>query len=141
MIVGEQTLNRVVVGEKGGAGVEVIVSGRAAHGALPWEGANAIEGMARVIVALQEELWPQLAERTHPYFHPSSASVNLISGGVKSNVVADRCEISIDRRVIPGEDPQESFNEIEAIAERVISGIPGIRVECHSPDSFCAKPR
>ena len=49
------------VGEKGSAGAEIIVSGRTAHGALPWEGANAIEGMARVIVALGEELgrdWP-----------------------------------------------------------------------------------
>jgi succinyl-diaminopimelate desuccinylase len=130
VIVGEQTRGRVLVGEKGGAGVTVTVFGRAAHGALPWEGANAIEGMAKVIVALQEELWPKLTERKHPYFHPSSASINLISGGVKSNVVADRCEISIDRRVIPGEDPQESFNEVVEIAERVISAIPGLRVEC-----------
>jgi acetylornithine deacetylase/succinyl-diaminopimelate desuccinylase-like protein len=73
-----------------------------------------------------------LAERTHPYFHPSSASINLISGGVKTNVVADRCEISIDRRIIPGEDPRESFDEVKEIAERVIAGIPGLRVECAS---------
>ena len=84
VIVGEQTLNRVAVGEKGTAGVEIVVSGRTAHGALPWEGANAIEGMARVIIALAQELQPRLAERTHPYFMPSSASVNMIDGGVKS---------------------------------------------------------
>src|SRR5690606_17695512 len=57
-IIGEQTLNRVAVGEKGGAGVELIVHGKTAHGALPWEGANAIEGVAEVIVALRRELWP-----------------------------------------------------------------------------------
>lgn len=129
VIVGEQTRNRVLVGEKGSAGVRVTVFGRAAHGALPWEGANAIEGMAKVIVSLQQELWPRLAQRTHPYFHPSSASINLISGGVKGNVVADRCEISIDRRVIPGEDPQESFDEVVEIATRVVESIPGLRVE------------
>jgi succinyl-diaminopimelate desuccinylase len=128
-IVGEQTLNRVLVGEKGTAGVRIVVYGRAAHGALPWEGANAIEGMARVIVALQEELWPKLEQRTHPLFHHSSASVNLISGGVKVNVVADRCEISIDRRVVPGEDPRASYEEVVEIARRVIADIPGLRVE------------
>src|SRR5690606_5623997 len=37
VIVGEQTLNRICLGEKGGTGVEVTVFGRAAHGALPWE--------------------------------------------------------------------------------------------------------
>ncbi|RIK42006.1 MAG: peptide hydrolase, partial [Chloroflexi bacterium] len=53
VIVGEQTLNRVAVGEKGFASTQVVVHGRAAHGALPWEGANAVEGMALVISALR----------------------------------------------------------------------------------------
>ena len=128
VIVGEQTLNRVAVGEKGTAGVDIVVSGRTAHGALPWEGANAIEGMARVIVALGQELQPRLAERTHPYFKPSSASVNTIAGGVKENVVPDRCAIFIDRRLIPGEDPAETLAEIRVIAEQAVSAIGGIEV-------------
>ncbi len=129
VIVGEQTLNRVAVGEKGFASTEVTVYGRAAHGALPWEGANAIEGMAAVILALRDTLWPRLAERTHPYFHPSSASINLTSGGVKANVVADRCTIYVDRRIIPGEEPQDAVDEIREVAEAAIAGLEGIRVE------------
>ncbi|HEV2527718.1 MAG TPA: M20 family metallopeptidase [Thermomicrobiales bacterium] len=128
-IVGEQTMGRVNVGEKGGAGQTITVYGRAAHGALPWEGANAIEGMAEILVALRKELWPKLAERTHKYFHPSSASPNLITGGVKSNVVADRCEMFVDRRLVPGETVAGTRAEIREIAERVISQMPGLRVE------------
>ncbi|MGI9254673.1 MAG: M20 family metallopeptidase, partial [Thermomicrobiales bacterium] len=128
-IVGEQTLGRVAVGEKGSAPTEILVSGRTAHGALPWEGANAIEGMARIIVALSDELGPRLKERTHPYFHPSSSSVNLIKGGVKSNVVPDRCSIYVDRRIVPGETPAEAREEIREIAERAIAGMPGVSVE------------
>ncbi len=127
-IIGEQTMNRVNVGEKGGAGQTITVLGRAAHGALPWEGANAIEGMAEILVALRRELWPLLDGRTHPYFHHSSASPNLISGGVKSNVVADRCELFIDRRLVPGETTEGTRAEILAIAERVIAGMPGLSV-------------
>lgn len=133
VIVGEQTLNRVCVGEKGGAGQFVTVYGRAAHGALPWEGANAIEGAARIIVALKDELGPQLATRTHQYFHPSSASINMIDGGVKGNVVADKCEFYIDRRLIPGEKPADTQTEIREIAERAIASISGLRVEVSSP--------
>lgn len=133
VIVGEQTLNRVCVGEKGGAGQTVTVYGRAAHGALPWEGANAIEGAARIIVALKDELGPELANRTHQYFHPSSASVNMIDGGVKANVVADKCSFYVDRRLIPGELPSDTQSEIKTIAERAISGIAGLRVEVSSP--------
>ena len=129
VIVGEQTLNRIAIGEKGGAGTNVTVFGRAAHGALPWEGVNAIEGMARVIAALQRELWPALEKRTHPYFHHSSASINLIEGGVKTNVVADRCSITIDRRIIPGEVPAECVAEVRDIVERAVSGVPGLRAE------------
>ena len=137
-IVGEQTFNRIAVGEKGFAGTNVIVHGRAAHGALPWEGANAIEGMAAVIMALRAEVWPKLAERTHPYFHPSSASINLIEGGVKQNVVADRCQIYIDRRIIPGEDPQAGVQEIREAAERAVADLPGIRVEVEAANPAAA---
>lgn len=129
VIVGEQTLNRVCVGEKGMAGTEVTVYGRAAHGALHWEGANAVEGMARVITALQDELWPILERRTHRYFQRSSASVNTIAGGVKQNVVADRCTIFVDRRLVPGEEPDAAVREIGAVADRAVAGLPGIRVE------------
>ncbi|HEX3723857.1 MAG TPA: M20 family metallopeptidase [Nitrolancea sp.] len=129
VIVGEQTFNRICIGEKGGAGTRVVVHGRAAHGALPWEGVNAIEGMARVITALQSELWPVLEQRTHPYFHHSSATISIIEGGVKTNVVPDTCEIYVDRRIIPGENPEDVVTEIRAVAEKAVEGIPGMRVE------------
>ncbi|HYO31145.1 MAG TPA: M20 family metallopeptidase [Thermomicrobiales bacterium] len=129
VIVGEQTRGRIAVGEKGIGWMILTVTGRTAHGALPWEGANAIEGMARVIVALERELQPRLKERTHPYFHPSSASVNLISGGVKANVVADRCEITIDRRLVPGEDPRASLEEVREIAAAALIGMEGLGLE------------
>lgn len=128
VIVGEPTRNRVCIGERGGGLVRVDVYGRTAHGALPWEGANAIEGMAAIISAFRTELWPRLQERLHPYFHHSSASVNRIEGGVKDNVVPDHCSIAIDRRFIPGEDPEAQIAEMRAIAESAIVEIPGLRV-------------
>jgi succinyl-diaminopimelate desuccinylase len=128
VIVGEQTLNRVAVGEKGSAGTEVVVHGRTAHGALPWEGANAIEAMAEVIVALRRELWPQLQTRTHELFHPSSASINLMEGGVKANVVPDRASFFVDRRIVPGEDPEACVAEIDRIAQAAVASISGISV-------------
>jgi succinyl-diaminopimelate desuccinylase len=139
VIVGEQTLNRVAIGEKGSAGVEIVVSGRTAHGALPWEGANAIEAMAHVIVALREQVYPRLAGRTHRFFLPSSSSVNMIAGGVKENVVPDRCSIYIDRRIIPGEDPIEASAEIRSAAEAAVAELPGITVSVIAiPDAISA---
>ncbi len=129
MIVGEQTMNEVALGEKGGSPTRVVVRGRTAHGALPWEGANAIEAMAEIIVALRRDYWPVIAQRTSPYFHPSSASVNMFKGGVKENVVPDYAEIYVDRRLVPGEEPDQVMAEVREVAERAVKDIPGITVE------------
>ncbi len=128
VIVGEQTLNRVALGEKGAAPTTLTVRGRTAHGALPWEGANAIEAVAEVIVALRRSYWPILESRTHPHFHHSSGSVNMIEGGVKVNVVPDIASIYIDRRLVPGEDPDVVRAEILEIARVAVADMPGITV-------------
>jgi succinyl-diaminopimelate desuccinylase len=115
------------------------VSGRTAHGALPWEGANAIEAMAHVIVALREQVYPRLAGRTHRFFLPSSSSVNMIAGGVKENVVPDRCSIYIDRRILPGEDASEASDEIRSAAEAAVAELQGITVSVFAiPDAISA---
>ena len=45
---------------------------------------------------------------------PASTSA-LIDGGVGANVVADACTIRVDRRMVPGEDPQAVIGELQAI--------------------------
>jgi succinyl-diaminopimelate desuccinylase len=128
-IVGEQTQGQICVGERGAAGVGVTVYGATGHAATPWKGVNAIEGMARVITALREELWPVLEARTHRYFPHSTATISVIEGGVKTNVIPDRCSIHIDRRILPGEEPDEVAAEIRQVAERAIAGVGGLRAE------------
>lgn len=129
LIVGEPTDNRVALGEKGAQGCIITTHGKTAHGALPWEGVNAIEAMAEIIVALRRELWPKLKDRIHPLFQPSAATVNLISGGVKANVVPDTCEILIDRRALPGDDLEGAVQEVREIADRAVKLVPGATVE------------
>lgn len=129
VIVGEQTRNQICVAERGAVGVQIIVYGAAGHAAAPWEGVNAIEGMGRVIAALQEELWPILAQRSHRYLPSSTATISMVSGGVKTNVIPDRCEIYVDRRILPGETAESVTAEIRAVAERAVSAVAGLRVE------------
>lgn len=128
VIVGEQTNGQVCVGEKGSAAMRLTTTGRTAHGALPWEGVNAIEAMAEIIVALRRELYPRIAGRTHWAFKPSSITVNTIEGGVAHNVVPDSCSISIDRRILPGEEPDACLVEVDEIAQRTVAAFPGATV-------------
>ncbi len=129
VIVGEQTQSQICVAERGAVGVQLVVFGVTGHAAAPWEGVNAIEGIARVITALREELWPLLATRSHPYLPGSTATISMIGGGVKTNVIPDSCEIYIDRRVLPGETPEGVLAEIQSVAERAVAVVPGLRVE------------
>lgn len=129
VIVGEQTENQICVAERGAVGVRVLVYGTAGHAATPWGGANAIEGMGHIITALQEELWPILAQRTHRYLPCSTATISMVKGGVKTNVIPDHCEIYVDRRILPGETPESVTSEILTVAEQAITPVGGLRVE------------
>ncbi len=129
VIVGEQTMNQICLAERGAVGVIVKVFGAAGHAAAPWEGVNAIEGMGRVITVLREELWPLLAERTDRYLPASTATISMISGGVKTNVIPDSCEIYIDRRILTGETGESVTAEIRKLAERAVATVDGLRVE------------
>ncbi|MBI2123580.1 MAG: M20/M25/M40 family metallo-hydrolase [Armatimonadetes bacterium] len=46
---------------------------------------------------------------------PASLSIGTIRGGIATNVVADWCEATIDRRTLPGENLPEAIAEIERV--------------------------
>jgi len=103
-IVAEPTEMRLVPASKGVLRWRMRTLGVAAHSAKPHLGVNAINKMAAVIAALGGEN-RKLAARVHPLLGPGTLNIGLIHGGEQINFVPDRCEIAIDRRLIPGEDP------------------------------------
>jgi acetylornithine deacetylase len=107
-IVAEPTEMRLVSASKGVLRWRMRTIGKAAHSAKPHLGANAITHMAAVIQALDQQS-KTLARNVHPLLGPATLNVGLIQGGEQINFVPDRCEIAIDRRLIPGEDPEETW--------------------------------
>lgn len=110
VLVGEPTELRPVVAHKGSARWEIHTHGRSAHSSAPDEGENAIYRMARVVSALekyQAEVVPTLAY--HPLCGRPTLSVGTIHGGTGVNLVPERCAITVDRRVVPGESPIETY--------------------------------
>jgi|Deesub1362B_J571_1020462.scaffolds.fasta_scaffold00238_4 acetylornithine deacetylase/succinyl-diaminopimelate desuccinylase family protein len=112
VIVCEPTSLKVGVAEKGFFRAEVTVRGKAAHSSTPSEGINAIVKMCKVIKAIDKELVKKFAGRSHPLLGSPTISIGTITGGVKVNVIPDKCTIKFDRRLIPGENPETAFNEI-----------------------------
>jgi succinyl-diaminopimelate desuccinylase len=115
VVVGEITSNRLAVAEKGVLWLRVITHGRAAHGSTPWDGNNAIDHMVTVLQAVRDQIGTRLERMTHPLTPRPSVSVGTIRGGIATNIVADWCEATIDRRTLPNESVQEAVAEVERV--------------------------
>jgi succinyl-diaminopimelate desuccinylase len=118
-IVGEPTGDQVNIAHRGTLWAEIEIRGKSAHGGRPWLGVNAISKMIRVANAIEIELVPHLQRRTHAMLPAPSVNFGTIQGGVKFNLVADRCTLQIDRRLIPGETAARALAELGEVCARV----------------------
>ena len=113
-IVGEPTRLQVVTAHKGSLWLDLETRGKAAHGATPQLGKNAIHEMARIVDLLETDYAEQLRKRKHPLLGAATVNVGEISGGAQPNIVPDFCKISVDRRTLPGETDAKVKREIAA---------------------------
>ena len=111
-IVGEPTKLQVVTAHKGSLWLELATRGRAAHGATPHLGKNAVHEMARIVDVLETDYAAQLKRRKHKLLGAGTVNVGKISGGTQPNIVPDSCTVSIDRRTLPGETESSVRREI-----------------------------
>ncbi|MGA9776781.1 MAG: M20 family metallopeptidase [Limisphaerales bacterium] len=113
-IVGEPTRLQAVTAHKGSLWLELETRGKAAHGATPQLGKNAVYEMARVVEVLETDYAARLRRRRHPLLGPATVNVGAICGGTQPNIVPDRCAITIDRRTLPGETGDSVQREMAA---------------------------
>jgi acetylornithine deacetylase/succinyl-diaminopimelate desuccinylase family protein len=111
-IVGEPTRLQVVTAHKGSLWMQIETRGKAAHGATPQFGKNAIHEMARIVDLLETDYVAQLLKRKHRLLGSATVNVGTISGGTQPNIVPDHCAISVDRRTLPGETEMGVKREI-----------------------------
>jgi acetylornithine deacetylase len=112
-IVAEPTGLDVVVAHKGAVRWRCRTLGRATHSSQPHLGENAIYKMGRVLAVLEryaQEFTATLPR--HPLCGRPTLSVGTITGGISVNTVPDRCTIEIDRRLVPGENGPEVYQQI-----------------------------
>lgn len=96
-------------GQRGRCEVKVRVPGVAAHASLPHLGDNAILKARPVLDALQA-MTEHLPE--DPIFGKDTQVVTMISSPHTPNSVPAWCEITVDRRLGPGQDPSSVLAEI-----------------------------
>jgi acetylornithine deacetylase len=114
-IVGEPTKLRVVTAHKGDLWLRLQTQGKAAHGSRPNLGRNAILEMARVVELLETNYANKLKEKKHPLLGHGTINVGSIWGGNQPNIVPDHCEITADRRLLPGETEKRVTQELREL--------------------------
>jgi acetylornithine deacetylase/succinyl-diaminopimelate desuccinylase family protein len=119
-LVGEPTDLQPVIAQKGALWLRILTLGKSAHGSRPHLGVNAIEKMTNLIKRLNSIP----LEEEHPLLGKPTLSIGTIQGGTKINIVPDRCEIEVDRRMLPRETREEVLGEIKEILDSLQSQDP-----------------
>ncbi len=124
ILISEPTSNGVGTAERGVFWPEITTYGKTAHGSTPHLGLNAIMMM---VPLLEEFERMEIPFTPHPVLGPFTRSINTINGGVKTNVVPDRCALTIDMRTVPGQDHAAIRRQIEAVLADHERRRPGFR--------------
>lgn len=111
----EPTDLKVVYAAKGVLRVWIEVPGRAAHGAKPERGDNAVYRALPLVQALKDELAPWLRAQRHPVLGGCSLNLGILQGGGELNLVPARCRIGLDIRVHPGCSAAEVKRRLAAL--------------------------
>jgi succinyl-diaminopimelate desuccinylase len=135
VVVCEPTGLKPLRAHKGILWLEITTLGKAVHSSRVssrgvFGDVNAIYKMTDVIRALQDHL-AVLERRSDPVVGNPTISVGTIEGGSKTNIVPDRCTISVDRRVLPYEDPDAAKAEVKEILRQLGAADPEMKIRIH----------
>lgn len=123
-VIGEPTRLRPVRMHKGMMMDAIRVTGRSGHSSDPSLGANALDGMHRVIadiLAWREDLAQRHRESDFAVPTPT-LNLGYIRGGDNPNRICATCELGIDLRPLPGMSRDELRGEMRERLSRVIQG-------------------
>jgi len=149
------------MGCKGSLGTKLIAKGKTAHGSTPYLGDNAISKLIKVIpwvekigdykLELPDELDEAVESSVRYYmgtqnldteekmndakklFNYPTVTCNIISGGVKNNVVPDYAEATFDIRLPPGSKTVKVKERIEELVKE--AGVAGVSVEVRASET------
>jgi len=120
----------IVTAHNGCLQLEVTVHGRAAHGAMPKSGVDALRAASGMLDALYDEADRLEATRsTVPGIDSPTLIVGRIEGGIATNVVPDRVVFRFDRRMIPEETPADVEARVRDLLSTAAARHPGVRIE------------
>jgi succinyl-diaminopimelate desuccinylase len=131
-IAGEPTGNEPKIGARGINHIEIVIPGSPSHWGRPDEGINPVWQLSSALQILHELI------RELPR-HGSLKGATLVPIDISCQMKAPRtpsaCHVLLDRRTLPGEDPEAILREIE---ERLRQGLPEHQVRASMKNQMYA---
>jgi acetylornithine deacetylase len=110
-IVTEPTDLTIATAHKGFVAFEIETVGRAAHGSRPDLGVDAILGIGPVLVEPAELNRKLQRAPPHPLLGTASLHASLIEGGREASSYPQRCLLTGEWRILPGDNPSQGLDE------------------------------
>lgn len=122
----EATSLKLYLGHRGRVELKVVVSGVTSHGSAPWLGINAVNKATKFIDKVEE--FVAANHRTDKNLGNSSIALTIINCTPGAMcIVPDRCQITYDRRFVPGETYEGCVAEIQKIIAELAVEDPDFR--------------
>lgn len=127
-IICEPEENHLCIAQKGVMWLQITVTGVMAHGAMPLTGCNTAYPMAHFLTLVQELEQREIATHGRHEFlgQPSITPTILLSpprrhGEAQNNVMPGATEVTLDCRLIPGQDPDLLRVALEGALQQAIA--------------------
>jgi len=134
-VLGEPSNGGLEGGCNGTLRVEVRTHGVAAHSARAWVGVNAVHAAGEVLRRL-ERYAPREVEVEGLVYRESLNAV-LVSGGTATNVIPDRCVVTVNYRFAPSSSPEQAEAHVRELFDGfevvLTDAAPGARPGLDAP--------
>lgn len=128
MVCAEPSSMQLALGHRGRMEIKVTVHGKSCHGSSPWLGVNAVEKAAKLIVAVEDKFSKEV--KTDDNLGKAGIALTIIECEPAALcIVPDKCHITYDRRLVPGETIDDALNEIREIADDIAKSDPDFKAD------------
>ena len=118
-IITEPTRLAICPAHRGFVWMDIVVTGRAAHGSRYDIGVDAITHAGLLLAELEKLERTSESGPRHQLLGRGSLHASKIQGGVGMSTYPELCNLAIERRTLPGESAEKALGEIRDACDRV----------------------
>jgi acetylornithine deacetylase len=123
-IITEPTRLAICPAHRGFVWMDIVVTGRAAHGSRYDIGVDAITHAGLLLAQLEKLEQTRESGPRHQLLGRGSLHASKIQGGVGMSTYPELCNLAIERRTLPGESAEKALGEIRDACASVSSEHP-----------------